>query len=144
MDAAALTRSVELVAERGDPAPLVYARLFAAYPEMEALFFRDTNGNIRGNMLAEAITALMDFAGANNYGGNLFRAEIVNHEHLGVPPANFLTFFSVMRDVFREMLGAEWTPAFDTAWGEVLSAVHSSLVIPEASEAAVRDPGLTR
>ena len=125
--AAAITRSLELVAEHGDPAPLVYARLFATYPEMEALFVRDTNGSIRGNMLAEAITALIDYAGVNNYGGNLFRAEIVNHEHLGVPPANFALFFSVMRDTFAEILGAEWVPEFDAAWGEVLTSIRSTL-----------------
>jgi hemoglobin-like flavoprotein len=127
MDTSAFMRSVELIAERGDPAPLIYARLFAIYPEMEALFVRDTNGSIRGNMLAEAITALMDFSGANNYGGNLFRAEIVNHEHLGVPPAHFVAFFTVMRDTFAELLGPEWTPEIDTAWGEALSAVRKSL-----------------
>ena len=123
-------RSLELVGERGDPAPLVYARLFASNPEMEALFVRDKNGSIRGNMLAEAITALIDFTGANHYGANLFRAEIVNHEHLGVPPANFVAFFSVMRDVFAEMLGEEWTPEIDGAWREMLARVGGELVVP--------------
>ena len=126
----AIERSIELVAERGDPTPLVYARLFAAYPEMEALFVRDTNGNIRGNMLAEAITALIDFANRNNYGANLFRAEIVNHEHLGVPPVNFVAFFSVMRDTFAQMLGDAWTPAFEDAWRELLSRVGGELAAP--------------
>jgi hemoglobin-like flavoprotein len=136
MNAAALARCFELVAERGDPVPLVYARLFAAHPEMEVLFARDTNGNVRGNMLAEAITALADFTGDNNYGGNLFRAEIVNHEHIGVPPPNFLAFFSVMRDTFAEMLGRDWTPEFETAWDEVISAIDSNLrVTLNASEA---------
>jgi hemoglobin-like flavoprotein len=123
----AISRSLELVAERGDPAPFVYARLFAVHPEMEALFCRDKNGSIRGNMLAEAITGLMDFAGANGYGGNLFRAEIVNHEHIGVPPANFLAFFAIMHETFAEMLGDEWTPEFDVAWREVLAEVASAL-----------------
>jgi hemoglobin-like flavoprotein len=44
MDAAAIERSLELVAEHGDPADVVYRRHFAAYPEMEALFVRDTDG----------------------------------------------------------------------------------------------------
>jgi hemoglobin-like flavoprotein len=125
-----IMRSLDLVAERGDPTALVYARLFAAYPQMEALFVRDTNGNIRGNMLAEAITALTDFAGRNNYGANLFRAEIVNHEHLGVPPVNFVAFFTVMRDTFAEVLGDAWTPAFEDAWRELLSRVGGELGVP--------------
>jgi len=127
MRSEALVRSLELVAERGDPAPAVYVRLFAAHPAMEALFCRDKNGSIRGNMLTEAITALIDFADANTYGGNLFRAEIVNHEHLSVPPANFVAFFGVMHETFAEMLGDEWTPEFDAAWREVLARVADAL-----------------
>ena len=125
-----ISHSIELVAERGDPAPLVYARLFATYPDMKALFVRDTNGSIRGNMLAEALTALIDFAGSNSYGGNLFRAEIVNHEHLGVPPVNFMLFFTVMRDTFAELLGVQWTPEIDAAWGEVLASIRNTLCHP--------------
>lgn len=106
---------------------MVYSRLFAAHPDMEALFIRDTNGNIRGNMLAEAMTALMDYAGHNSYGGNLFRAEIVNHEQIGVPPANFVTFFSVMRDTFAEILGSDWTSEFDAAWREMIARVERDL-----------------
>ena len=122
-----ITRSLELVAERGDPAPLVYARLFAKHPDMEALFVRDKNGSVRGHMLSEAITGLIDFAGVNGYGGNLFRAEIVNHEHLGVPPTHFVAFFTIMRDTFAEMLGVEWTPEIDVAWREVLAGVGDAL-----------------
>lgn len=127
MGSEAIIRSLELVAERGDPAPLVYARLFAKHPEMEALFVRDKNGSIRGHMLSEAISGLIDFAGANGYGGNLFRAEIVNHEHLGVPPANFVAFFEVMRETFAQMLGDEWTGEIDAAWRELLVRVARSL-----------------
>ena len=122
-----IERSLELVAERGDPAPLVYARLFAEHPEMEALFVRDTTGAIRGNMLAEVITAVLDFAGPNHYGANLMRAEIVNHEHLGVPPENFCAFFTTTRDVFAKILGEEWTPAIDAAWHEILARIDHAL-----------------
>jgi hemoglobin-like flavoprotein len=52
MRADLITRSLELVAEHGDPTSLVYARLFAAHPEMEKLFVRDTDGGVRGNMLS--------------------------------------------------------------------------------------------
>ena len=122
-----ISRSLELVAERGDPAAAVYGRLFAENPEMEALFIRDKNGSVRGNMLAEAVNALLDFGGANHYGANLMRAEIVNHEHLGVPPAVFQKFFVTMRDVFADMLGAEWSPEIDAAWREVLARIDAAL-----------------
>ena len=59
-----VTASLEALAERvGDPAPQVYARLFAAYPEMEALFVRDTTGAVRGEMLALTFECLLDIGG---------------------------------------------------------------------------------
>ena len=61
MDTSLILRSLELVAERGDPVAQVYARVFAAHPEMEKLFVRDTTGSVRGNMLSEALTAMLDF-----------------------------------------------------------------------------------
>jgi len=127
MDSAAITRSLELAAERGDPVPLVYARVFAAHPEMEALFVRDTDGGVRGNMLAEVIMAVLDFVDADTYGGNLLRIEIVNHENLGVPPRVFGTFFAAMRDTFKDMLGREWTPEFDGAWRALLARIDAVL-----------------
>ena len=81
--AALIKRSLENVAERGDPVAVVYARVFAAYPEMEKLFVRDTNGLVRGNMLAETVNAILDFIDRDTYGGNLMRIEIVNHENFG-------------------------------------------------------------
>ena len=127
MDAAAITRSLELVAERGDPAAMVYARVFAAYPEMEALFVRDTDGSIRGNMLSEAIAALLDFIGGNRYGANLMRIEVVNHENLGVPREVFPVFFAAMRDGFAEILGAAWSNEIDQAWREMLGEIEATL-----------------
>ena len=135
MKADAITRSFELVAERGDPTALVYARVFAEHPDMEALFVRDTNGNVRGNMLAEVMTALLDFVGADHYGGNLMRAEIVNHENLGVPPQVFVAFFKAVRDVFAQMLGSEWTPDIDSAWDDLLARIDDALDRHAATDA---------
>ena len=127
MDAAAITRSLELVAQRGDPAAMVYARVFAAYPEMEALFVRDTNWLVRGNMLAEAVSAILDFIDRDAYGGNLMRIEVVNHENLGVPKHVFPAFFTAMRDTFAEMLGAEWTGEIDAAWRALVARIDEVL-----------------
>ncbi|MBP6013607.1 MAG: globin [Alphaproteobacteria bacterium] len=127
MDATTIERSLELVAEHGDPAPAVYRRLFAAYPDMEALFVRDTDGSIRGNMLSEAIAALLDFIGGNRYGANLMRIEVVNHENLGVPREIFPAFFTAMRDSFAEILGAAWSNDIDQAWREMLGEIEATL-----------------
>jgi hemoglobin-like flavoprotein len=113
--------SLELVAERiGDPAALIYARLFAAFPDTEALFFRDLDGKIRGEMLAMAFECLL---GEASYAQNLLRAERINHEGFGIDPEAFLNFFPIVREVCREALGPEWTGAVDRAWAERLDAI---------------------
>lgn len=127
VDTALITRSLELVAEKGDPVALVYARLFASHPQMQALFVRDTNGQVRGNMLAEALTALLDFADRDAYGSNLLRAEIVNHENLGVPREVFATFYRTIRDTFAEVLGTAWTTDIDAAWKNLLARIEVAL-----------------
>jgi hemoglobin-like flavoprotein len=127
MDAAAITRSLELVAERGDPAAMVYARVFAAHPEMEKLFVRDTNGLVRGNMLAETVSAILDFIDRDAYGGNLMRIEIVNHENLGVPREVFPQFFTAMRDAFADCLDDAWTGEIDAAWAALLARIDAVL-----------------
>jgi hemoglobin-like flavoprotein len=127
MDAAAILRSFDLVAERGDPVRMVYARLFAAHPEMEKLFVCDTTGAVRGNMLAEAVSAILDFIACDNYGSNLMRSEIVNHENLGVPRVVFPVFFSAMRDAFAELLGDAWTAEIDEAWAALLGRIDAVL-----------------
>ena len=113
--------SLELVAERvGDPAPLIYPRLFAAFPDTEPLFFRDLDGKIRGEMLAMAFECLL---GEASYAQNLLRAERINHESFGVDPEAFLNFFPIVREVCREALGPDWTETVDRAWAERLDAI---------------------
>lgn len=127
MDATVITRSLELVAEHGDPTAAVYARVFALHPEMEALFVRDVDGSVRGNMLSEVLNAILDLIERDNYGTNLMRIEIVNHENLGVPRAVFPVFFTAMRDAFKETLGPAWSSEIDAAWRALLQRIDGIL-----------------
>jgi hemoglobin-like flavoprotein len=121
-DRSLIAWSLETAAERhGDPTPLVYERLFAQSPEMEALFIMDKQGSVRGNMLANVFEVLLDLAGPRAYGVHMVRAEIVNHENLGVPPQVFATFFGTVRDTIAAMLGDDWTPDVAAAWAEVMA-----------------------
>jgi hemoglobin-like flavoprotein len=116
--------SLEALAERaGDPAPEVYARLFAEFPQMEALFIRDTNGQVRGEMLAVAFECILDMGGAGAYAANLIAAETVNHEGVGVPPEVFARFFPILADTCRVLLGEAWTDEVDAAWAELLARI---------------------
>lgn len=123
--------SLELLAERvGDPGPQVYARLFAEFPEMQALFVRDTTGAVRGEMLAMAFQCLLDMAGSGGgpglYAANMIAAERVNHEGVGVPPEAFARFFPIISETCRELLGEAWTGEVDAAWAELIARLEAS------------------
>jgi hemoglobin-like flavoprotein len=126
-----VVESLELLADRaGDPVAAVYARLFAAHPEMEALFVRDTTGAVRGEMLAVAFECILDIGEAGAYAANLIAAERVNHEGVGVPPEVFGRFFPLLAETCRDLLGEAWTPQVDAAWAELLARLEA--IIPPA------------
>lgn len=120
MEAQPIRESLDLVAERSaDPTTLVYRRLFARHPEMEALFVRDTNGAVRGQMLAQAIETLLDYLGPRTFALNLLRTEVYNHGDMGVPAEVFPDFYLAMAEAFADLLGEAWTPAMQGAWTAV-------------------------
>ena len=126
-DAALIERSLELVAERvGDPAPLVYARLFATFPELEPLFVRDVSGIVRGNMLTTTLECLIDFAGPRIYAQHFVGSERVNHGGIGVPAAMFDRFYATVIDTFRDALGADWTAETDAAWARAAQGLMAA------------------
>ena len=63
-DAAVITETLDRVTERvADPMPLIFERLFAEMPEVEALFIRDKGGLVRGQMFQVTMESLLDFLG---------------------------------------------------------------------------------
>jgi hemoglobin-like flavoprotein len=124
--------SLELAAMRcGDLTPIVYAKLFADYPAMEALFVRDTTGAVKGEMLARVLEAILDFVGENSYGANMIRCEVVTHAGYDVPPDVFGIFFGVVATTIREQLAENWTEAFDRAWRTLLSDLDYFVTHPD-------------
>ncbi len=133
MSANTITECLELVAERaGDPTPLIYERVFELHPEMKHLFVLDRDSSARGNMLAEFLECILDLAGERAYAVGLLQTEMINHDGLGVPPKIFGTFLSTVRDVFRDVLGADWTSAMETAWQDLITEVDGILSAPAA------------
>lgn len=120
-DAEWMDWTLEQVAERvGDPAPLVFERLFAEAPDLKPLFWNDGSGAVRAEMFMRAIECLQHSAGAQQYGVSLVAAEHRTHLGYGVPTGEFQRFFTIVVDVFREVLGTDWTEAVDLAWGRAL------------------------
>lgn len=122
--AADIEASLELVAERCDPTPQVYARLFSVHPHMKPYFWRDTNDAIKGEMLSRTFAAILDFVGERRYADHMIGTEMITHEGYDVPREVFATFFTIIRDTLREILGDDWTPAIETAWVEMLAEIE--------------------
>ncbi|HPA39081.1 MAG TPA: globin [Phenylobacterium sp.] len=119
---ALITASFELAAEKaGDLTPLVYERLFREHPEMEALFWRDKNHQVKGEMLSQVAVAILDFVGPRRYSSQLIRTEVINHAGYDVPPEVFRLFFGVVRDSMKAVCGADWTADIDAAWSSTLT-----------------------
>ena len=124
--------SLEIAAERcEDLTPAVYKRLFAEHPEMEALFIRDTNHLVKGEMLARVIEAILDFAGERHYAATLIQCEVVTHAGYDVPPEVFRVFFGTVAAELREVLGKDWTPPIDEAWRRLLKALDFYVTHPD-------------
>jgi hemoglobin-like flavoprotein len=138
MDGAPLiVESLELAAARCDDlTPLVYARLFAEHPQMEALFWRDGNGLIKGEMLSRVIEAILDFIGERHYAHHLIQCEVITHAGYEVPPDVFAVFFGVVARTLREVVGADWTPEIDKAWRRLLDDLDFYVRHPDQAQTA--------
>lgn len=112
-----LERTLALVVERvGDPAPLVYARLFATYPKLERMFAMDARGTVRNEMFIKTVESLVDLAADRGYARAMLVAEHSNHSMNGVLAAQFNLFFDTIVDVFRQALGNDWSADMEAAW----------------------------
>jgi hemoglobin-like flavoprotein len=133
-DARLIDASLELAAERCDDlTPPVYRRLFAEHPEMEALFLRDAKGLVKGEMLARAFEAILDFIGPRRYAHHFIQCEVITHAGYDVPPQVFRLFFGVVARSLQEVLGADWTPEVSAAWTRLLSDLDYYVTHPDQS-----------
>jgi hemoglobin-like flavoprotein len=135
-----IERSFELAAERcEDLTPRVYAHLFQAHPEMQALFGADAGDQVKGEMLAQAIQSILDFIGEHHYAAALIRSEIINHAGFQVPPEVFSTFFATLADSLAELLGPDWSPDMAAAWTDLLRdlGAHATLPAPVIAAASI-------
>jgi len=129
-----VTGSFELAAERcEDLTPLVFERLFRQSPEMAPQFWRDTNGAIKGEMLARVIEAILDFVGERRYAHHLIQCEVVTHAGYDVPPEVFATFFGTVAATMKDLLGADWKPDIDEAWRSLLADLDFYVKHPDQS-----------
>jgi hemoglobin-like flavoprotein len=140
-DAEAIELSLEIAAERGgDLTPIVYGRLFERQPEMEALFWRDTNGLIKGEMLMRVFEAILDFIGERKYADHLVSCEVVTHAGYDVPPDVFATFFGLVAEIVEEVCGEDWSPGMAGAWRRTLADLDAYVVHADRTAAPAHAP----
>lgn len=121
MDGAAILATLETVAARhGDPTAAIYVELFSRYPELERLFWLDRDGSLRAAMVQQALECITDQTGEGRAAATIISAERARHDSYGVPPDQFDDFLVAMRDVFRRIMGADWTPSMELAWASLL------------------------
>ena len=121
-DASVIVATLEAVAERrGDPAPDVYRRLFATYPDLERLVVMDRDGGVRGSMMQQGLECILDHVGERRFAPQIISAERARHDSYGVPDNRFDAFFVAMRDTFRDVMGADWSPAMEREWAGLLA-----------------------
>lgn len=119
-----IVESFEFAASRCDDlTPLVYERLFEVKPETRGLFRADPKNFIKGSMLELALEAVLDFAGEKKASHRLIFCEVQSHDAYGTQPEIFTVFFDVMRDVVRDLLGADWSTEIEAAWDETLKGL---------------------
>lgn len=119
-----LDHLLDAVAQRlGDPAPQVYARLFAESPQLLPLFVADARGNVRAEMFLRALDTLVDLAAGRPYALGMIASERVTHSHNGIDATQFDRFFQLIGEVCRDALGPDWTPAMGAAWQLLMDRV---------------------
>jgi len=113
--------SFELAASHcADLTPLVYQRLFDAYPETQAMFRSDGSDLVKGSMLALTIEAILDFSGMRHGHFRLIACEVTSHDAYGTSRQLFTAFFTIIRDTLRDLLGDEWSTEIAQAWDTLL------------------------
>lgn len=129
---ALIEASLEMAAARcEDLTPLVYARLFADHPQMEAMFWSDTNWAVRGEMLSKVFSAILDFVGERLYAHTLIQTEVVTHAGYDVPPDVFGVFFGTVAATLADVLGPDWSPEIDQAWNALLADLDFYVTHPD-------------
>src|SRR5215211_1738344 len=128
-----IERSFEIAAERcEDLTPLVYRRLAAEHPETQTMFRSEGSELVKGSMLAMTIEAILDFAGERSGRFRMIECEVISHDAYGTSRELFVSFFGVIAETLREILGNDWTAEIDEAWRALLSEIEGIVALSEA------------
>lgn len=106
-----------------DPAPLIYARLFELRPDYLVLFEMDTDGGVRGSMLATCFEVILGIIEGQPGQRVILSAARFSHGGYGVPVADIDVMFEAIRETCRSLLGPSWSEAHAADWDAVMQEI---------------------
>ena len=123
-DVRLLRDTLELTLATDDTFPTrFYERLFAAHPEVRALFHRSTPG-AQNKLFAQKLTALIDHVDDPAWLDRELGTLAQNHARYGVTPEMYPWVGEALIDTLREACGDAWSAEAERAW----RAAYASLV----------------
>ncbi len=88
---------------------------------LERLFLMDRDGGVRASMMQQGLECILDYVGDRLVAPQIIASSRIHHDGYNVPAERFDSFFIAIRDAFRDILGADWTPDKEREWARLLA-----------------------
>jgi hemoglobin-like flavoprotein len=123
-----LRETLELTLARDDTFPQrFYDRLFAAHPQVHALFHRSTPG-AQNKLFAQKLTALVDHLDDPAWLDRELVTLAKNHVTYGVTPEMYPWVGEALIATLREACGESWSPTAERAWADAYNALVRAIL----------------
>jgi len=123
-----LRDTLEITLARDDSFPTrFYERLFAAHPEVRALFHRSTPG-AQNKMFAQKLAAIVDHLDEPDWLSRELPRLAANHATYGVTAEMYPWVGEALIATLREACGDAWTPEAEAAWTRAYASLTSAIL----------------
>lgn len=128
------TLELTLAADDSFPARF-YQRLFAAHPELAALFHRNSTG-AQHKMFAQKLAALVDHLDEPAWIDRELAALAASHVRYGVTLEMYPWVGAALVETLREACGSAWSDAAEQAWTEAYDLLTRAILAAPPAAAA--------
>jgi hemoglobin-like flavoprotein len=123
-----LRETLELTLSRDDTFPQrFYDLLFAAHPELRAMFTRNSPG-AQNKLFAQKLAAIVDHVDDPGWLGRELGALSVSHAQYGVTPAMYGWVGDALLATLREACADAWTDEAERAWRDAYAALTRAIL----------------
>jgi hemoglobin-like flavoprotein len=116
-----------VIARQPDLTHVFYEELFVSHPEARSLFSRKPM-EVQERMLAETLVAALDHLEDAEWLRTNLAALGARHAEYGVTPEMYGWVAGALLTTLAQVAGADWTPAYETAWSDALGAIQSLML----------------